>query len=146
MSASTAPAPSNAAAGYFVDQKKGEVNELKQVNLLPDAFQQIVSLKFGCDVYIYFVWWRTVIFRLWVVNDLTTHGRSIQLTLILVVSICLFVCIKVSYCIYWTLINFLIVAVAEEYQRRARCQAKTRNYQEGHRIHDPRHRCLPPLH
>jgi hypothetical protein len=30
---SSQPAPSNAAAGYFVDQKKGEVNELKQVRI-----------------------------------------------------------------------------------------------------------------
>jgi len=28
---------SNAAVGYFVDQKKGEVNELKQVSYTADA-------------------------------------------------------------------------------------------------------------
>ena len=45
--ASTGPTPSN---GYFVDQKKGEVNELKQVQLrliLRRVSAFLISASFG---------------------------------------------------------------------------------------------------
>ena len=41
MASSVSPSPTTAASGYFVDQKKGEVNELKQV-----CFCQLISLFF----------------------------------------------------------------------------------------------------
>ena len=40
------PSANNAAVGYFVDQKKGEVNELKQVSFFATGRIARLSLHF----------------------------------------------------------------------------------------------------